>query len=74
MFSTGGRGLRTTRGDPWAWGYGDRGHVDGSTMETADKLICPHCDVYLPETQCDCVDEKIDSPFAVLAKLKTEGD
>jgi uncharacterized protein len=36
--------------------------------------ICPHCGVDLAETQCDCVDEKIDSPFAVLAKLKTEGD
>jgi uncharacterized protein len=36
--------------------------------------ICPHCGVDLAETQCDCVDEKIDSPFAVLAKLKGEGE
>ena len=36
--------------------------------------ICPHCGVDLAKTQCDCVDEKIDSPFAVLAKLKGEDD
>jgi DUF177 domain-containing protein len=36
--------------------------------------ICPHCGVDLAETQCDCVDEKIDSPFAVLAKLKGAAD
>jgi uncharacterized protein len=36
--------------------------------------ICSHCGVDLAETQCGCVDEQIDSPFAVLAKLqgKTE--
>jgi uncharacterized protein len=32
--------------------------------------ICSHCGVDLAETRCDCVDEQIDSPFAVLAKLK----
>jgi uncharacterized protein len=32
--------------------------------------ICSHCGVDLTVTQCDCVDEQIDSPFAVLAKLK----
>ena len=32
--------------------------------------ICSHCGVDLAETQCGCVDEQIDSPFAVLAKLK----
>jgi uncharacterized protein len=32
--------------------------------------ICPHCGADRAEMQCDCVDEKIDSPFAVLAKLK----
>lgn len=36
--------------------------------------ICPHCGVDLAETQCDCVDEKIDSPFAVLSKLKGGDD
>ena len=34
--------------------------------------ICSHCGVDLAVTQCDCVDEQIDSPFAVLAKLKGE--
>jgi uncharacterized protein len=34
--------------------------------------ICSHCGVDLTETQCGCVDERIDSPFAVLAKLKGE--
>jgi uncharacterized protein len=34
--------------------------------------ICSHCGVDLAETQCGCVDERIDSPFAVLAKLKGE--
>jgi len=32
--------------------------------------ICSHCGADLAETRCDCEDEKIDSPFAVLAKLK----
>ena len=32
--------------------------------------ICPHCGLDLSEGQCECVDEKIESPFAVLAKLK----
>jgi uncharacterized protein len=32
--------------------------------------ICSHCGQDLSQAQCDCVDEKIDSPFAVLAKLK----
>jgi uncharacterized protein len=32
--------------------------------------ICSHCGVDLAETQCDCVDEQLDSPFAVLAKLR----
>jgi uncharacterized protein len=34
--------------------------------------ICPHCGVDLAVTGCDCEDERIDSPFAVLAKLKGE--
>jgi uncharacterized protein len=34
--------------------------------------ICSHCGVDLAVTQCDCVDEQIDSPFAVLAKLMDE--
>ncbi len=34
--------------------------------------ICAHCGVGLAVTQCDCVDEEIDSPFAVLGKLKVE--
>lgn len=32
--------------------------------------ICAHCGLDLAESQCHCVDEQIDSPFAVLAKLK----
>ncbi len=32
--------------------------------------ICSHCGVDLAKVQCDCTDEKIDSPFAVLAKLR----
>ena len=36
--------------------------------------ICPHCGVDRSETQCDCVDEKIESPFAVLAGLKGKED
>jgi uncharacterized protein len=32
--------------------------------------ICSHCGADLAKTQCDCVDERIESPFAVLAKLK----
>jgi uncharacterized protein len=32
--------------------------------------ICSHCGVDLSESQCDCVDEGIDSPFAVLAQLQ----
>ena len=35
--------------------------------------ICPHCGVDRAQTQCSCVDEKIESPFAVLAKLKDGG-
>lgn len=34
--------------------------------------ICAHCGVDLTEMRCDCVDEKIGSPFAVLAELKSE--
>jgi uncharacterized protein len=34
--------------------------------------LCSHCGVDLAVTRCDCVDEQIDSPFAVLAKLKGE--
>jgi uncharacterized protein len=36
--------------------------------------ICSHCGVDLAQMQCDCVDERIESPFAVLAKLKDKGD
>jgi len=36
--------------------------------------ICPHCGADLAETRCECTDEKIDSPFAVLAKLKGGAD
>ena len=36
--------------------------------------ICSHCGVDLSETQCNCVDEKIDSPFAALAKLQGADD
>ena len=36
--------------------------------------VCPHCGADRAETQCDCVDEKIDSPFAVLARLKGGDD
>ena len=32
--------------------------------------ICSHCGADLAKTRCDCEDERIDSPFAVLAKLK----
>jgi uncharacterized protein len=32
--------------------------------------ICSHCGVDLAKTRCDCEDEGIDSPFAILAKLK----
>jgi len=34
--------------------------------------ICPHCGVDLAVTGCECEDERIASPFAVLAKLKGE--
>jgi len=34
--------------------------------------ICSHCGADLAETRCDCEDERIESPFAVLAKLKGE--
>jgi len=34
--------------------------------------ICSHCGVDLAVTQCDCVDEQIESPFAVLAQLRDE--
>jgi len=33
--------------------------------------ICSHCGVDLAVTQCACSDERIESPFAVLAKLKS---
>ena len=33
--------------------------------------ICSHCGVELAVTRCDCVDERIESPFAVLAELKS---
>jgi uncharacterized protein len=33
--------------------------------------ICSHCGVDLAVTRCDCVDERIESPFAVLAELKS---
>lgn len=36
--------------------------------------VCSHCGVDLAETQCDCVDTEIDSPFAVLAKLRKGTD
>jgi uncharacterized protein len=36
--------------------------------------ICPHCGVDRAETRCDCVDAKIESPFAVLAQLKGKID
>jgi uncharacterized protein len=32
--------------------------------------ICPHCGADRSETPCSCVDERIESPFAVLAKLR----
>jgi uncharacterized protein len=32
--------------------------------------ICSHCGADLAKTQCDCVDERLESPFAVLAMLK----
>ncbi len=32
--------------------------------------LCAHCGADLASRPCDCVDEKIGSPFAVLAKLK----
>jgi len=34
--------------------------------------VCSHCGGDLAVTQCDCVDEQIESPFAVLAQLKGE--
>jgi uncharacterized protein len=36
--------------------------------------ICPHCGIDRSQEQCDCADEKIDSPFAVLAQLKGENE
>ena len=36
--------------------------------------MCSHCGVNLSVVQCDCVDEKTDSPFAVLATLKGMDD
>lgn len=32
--------------------------------------ICPHCGADRSEVRCDCVDVRIESPFAVLAKLR----
>ena len=32
--------------------------------------VCTHCGIDLAVSQCECVDEKIESPFAVLAQLK----
>ena len=32
--------------------------------------LCAHCGADLASSPCDCVDEKIGSPFAVLARLK----
>lgn len=32
--------------------------------------ICSHCGADLAETRCDCEDERIDSPFAILSQLK----
>ncbi len=32
--------------------------------------ICSHCGADLAVLRCDCIDERIDSPFAALAKLK----
>jgi uncharacterized protein len=32
--------------------------------------ICPHCGADRAEIRCACADEKVESPFAVLAKLK----
>jgi uncharacterized protein len=32
--------------------------------------ICPHCGADRAEVRCTCADEKVESPFAVLAKLK----
>ena len=34
--------------------------------------ICSHCGADFAQTRCACEDEKIESPFAVLAKLKGE--
>lgn len=36
--------------------------------------VCSHCGADLAETRCECRDEKIESPFAVLAALKTNKD
>lgn len=36
------------------------------------KGICSHCGGNLNVTECDCVDAQIESPFAILAKLKDE--
>ena len=36
--------------------------------------ICSHCGVDLTQSQCECKDEQIESPFAVLAKLKGMDD
>ena len=36
--------------------------------------VCSHCGADFAENRCDCKDEKIESPFAVLAALKTNKD
>ena len=36
--------------------------------------VCPHCGVDFSEASCDCEDQKVDSPFAVLAQLKDRAD
>ncbi len=36
--------------------------------------VCSHCGAGFAENRCDCEDEKIESPFAVLAALKTKKD
>ncbi|HKK49944.1 MAG TPA: DUF177 domain-containing protein [Myxococcota bacterium] len=34
--------------------------------------LCPHCGADRASTPCECVDQKPDSPFAVLARLKND--
>ena len=35
--------------------------------------VCPHCGADRAAIRCACADEKIESPFAVLARLKEDG-